>query len=370
MQASRKLFFKPDDYFSGLIEDIDAARRTVKMEMYIFELDSVGQAVIQALCRASERGVRLRLLIDGIGSWRDAGRIAAQLRSCNGEVRIFHPLPWDFSLYRRALNAGRWYSQALYFVASINHRNHRKLCLIDDRIAWLGSYNITSDHSNPAAADADDYWHDTGIRVTGPAVVTLVENSDQIWERKMDSAGARTRQFLASEAIARRRHASLQLQGLMQSASRRICITNAYFNPSAKVLRTLKRKAKQGVCVQLLVPRHSDILFFPHLSRSFYADLLQSRIQVFEYHARILHSKTMIIDDYLIVGSTNLNYRSLLHDHELDLLVTDAGAIRQMEQRFQDDIASSEEITLANWQQHPFLDKLLGLLARFLRYWI
>ncbi len=370
MQASRKLYFSPDDYFTGLIEDIDAARRSVKMEMYIFELDEVGRAVMRALKNAAERGVELRLLIDGIGSWRDAGRIAAELRGANSEVRIFHPLPWDFSLYRRALNAGRWYSQALYFIASINHRNHRKLCLVDDGIAWLGSYNITADHFNPGSASADDYWHDTGVRVTGPAVAALADNSDAIWERKIDSAGARTRQFLASDAIERRREARLQLLGLLQSAERRICITNAYFNPSPKVLRMLKRKARQGLCVQLLVPRHSDIALFPHLSRSFYADLLQSRIRVFEYHARILHSKTMIVDDYLVVGSTNLNYRSLLHDLELDLLLTDAGAVSRMERRFQDDIEASDEITLADWQRHPLLDKLLGLLARFLRYWI
>jgi cardiolipin synthase len=368
--ASRELFFTPGAYFSGLVEDIDGARRVVKMEMYIFRLDSIGRSVLDALLRAAGRGVRLRLLIDGIGSYRDAGRIAAELRSCDCEVRIFHPLPWDFALYRRALTAGRWYSQALHFIASINHRNHRKLCLIDERVAWLGSYNITGEHANTGSAKADDYWHDTGIRVTGPALYSLVENFDSVWERKIDSIGARSRQFLASEAISRRRQPRLQLLVLLQTSRRRICITNAYFNPSPRVLKTLKRKAAEGVSVELLVPMRSDIFIFPHLSRSFYTDLLQAGIRVFEYRERILHSKTMIIDDYLIVGSTNLNYRSLLHDLELDLLVSDAAAVGRMERRFRSDIAASAEITLADWQRYPWLNKLLGLLARFLRYWI
>jgi cardiolipin synthase len=101
---------------------------------------------------------------------------------------------------------------------------------------------------------------------------------------------------------------------VLESAGQRICITNAYFNPSNQVLKMLKRKAGEGVSVHLIVPARSDIVFFPLLSRSFYADLLQANIRVFEYGRRVLHSKTMIIDDQLLVGSTNLNYRSLFHD--------------------------------------------------------
>ena len=155
---------------------------------------------------------------------------------------------------------------------------------------------------------------------------------------------------------------------LLEDAGQRICITNAYFNPSSKVLKILKRKAGEGVSVQLIVPARSDVVFFPLLSRSFYADLLQNNIRVFEYGLRILHSKTMIIDDQLLVGSTNLNYRSLLHDLELDLLTADASVVARMEQRFVDDICNSTEITLRVWQQHPWLLRLQGLLSRFLRY--
>jgi cardiolipin synthase len=368
--ASRQLFFTPDEYFSGLVADIDSACRIVNMETYIFKLDAVGNTVMAALHRAVGRGVRLQLLIDGIGSYRDAGKIGDQLRSANSEVRIFHPLPWDFALYRRALTAGRWYSQALNFIASINHRNHRKLCLIDERIAWLGSYNITNDHANPGSPDGNDYWHDTGLRVEGEALPSLVENFNQVWQRKIDSISARSRQFLASEAITRRRQPRLHLLRVLQTSRRRIFITNAYFNPSMQVLKTLKRKAKEGVDVQILVPRRSDSIFFPNLSRSFYADLLRADIRVFEYDRRILHSKTMIIDDRLIVGSTNLNYRSLFHDLELDLLISDPAAVAQMEERFSNDIEASVEITLADWSRYAWMDKLFGLVSRFLRYWL
>jgi cardiolipin synthase len=368
--ANWQLYFTPDDYFSSLIRDIDDATRVISMETYIFKLDTTGSAVLQALCRAIDRGVRLQLLIDGIGSYRDASKIAEGLRSANSEVRIFHPLPWDFALYRHALTAGSWYSQALHLVASINRRNHRKLCLIDERCAWLGSYNITSDHANPESLDAGDYWHDTGLRASGAVVAALVDNFNEVWHHKVESVGNRSRRFLTSEAIAQRRQPGLHLMRVLASAQQRIWITNAYFNPSNQVLKMLKQKAGEGVSVKLIVPRRSDIIFFPLLSRSFYTDLLNSGIRVFEYANRVVHSKTMVIDEQLLVGSTNLNYRSLFHDLELDLLSADPETVAQMVKRFARDVDASEEITRRAWLRHPWLLKLLGLLSRFLRYWL
>ncbi|MCP4469809.1 MAG: phosphatidylserine/phosphatidylglycerophosphate/cardiolipin synthase family protein [Gammaproteobacteria bacterium] len=369
-KVSSQLFFTPHEYFSGLIDDIYRAQRQIRMETYIFNQDETGESVLNALENAIARGVSLQLLIDGVGSYRDAGIIAERLRSPISEVRVFHPLPWDFSLYRRALYAGRWYSRLFYLVASINHRDHRKLCLIDAQIAWLGSYNITSDHANPESRDADDYWHDTGLRVTGSVVSSLAANFNRVWHRKIDSISARSRRFLASEAIAQRRQSRLQLMKVLENARQCIYVTNAYFNPSNQILKMLKRKAGEGISVKLIVPARSDIFFFPWLSRSFYVDLLQANIRVFEYGHRVLHSKTMIIDDCVLIGSTNLNYRSLFHDLELDLLSADAGIVARMERRFADDIQASSEISLRDRQQHPWLLRLLGLLSRFLRYWL
>jgi cardiolipin synthase len=370
VQVERQLYFNPEEYFHGLIEDIDHARYEIVLETYIFKLDKTGNQVLAALSRALTRGIELKLLIDGVGSQRDSAFIADHLNSTNSEVRVFHPLPWDFSVYRRALKAGRWYSKVLYLIASMNHRDHRKLCLIDNQIAWLGSYNITADHSAPGSDSADEYWHDTGLRVTGSVVQELVNNFNQVWHRKVGSIAERSRHYMAREEITRRRQPKLQLLGVLELAQQRIWITNAYFNPSNQVLRILKRKARQGVSVQLIVPQRSDIIFFPLLSRSFYSDLLRTNIRVFEYGSRIMHSKTMIIDDQLLVGSTNLNYRSLFHDLELDMLLDDSAVVEQMKQRFRDDVNASIEITLRNWQQHPWLLRLLSWLSRFLRYWL
>ena len=370
MQAGQQLFFTPDEYFNGLLADIDNAKTQILLEIYIFELDIIGSRVLEALQRAAARGVKLQLLIDGVGSYRDANIIAERLDTANCELRVFHPLPWDFSLYRRALRAGRRYSNILYFFASINHRDHRKLCIIDNKSAWLGSYNITDDHFNRQASGADDYWHDTGLRVTGPMVNTLAVNFTEVWRRKTGSVARRSLYFMASREISVRRQRKLQLVHVVGLARRRIWITNAYFNPTHRMLEVLKRKAIDGISVKLIVPARSDVVFFPLLARSFYADLLQAGIRVYEYDKRLLHSKTMVIDDQGLVGSTNLNYRSLFHDRELDLLLDDDDLVSRLQQRFENDIEDSTEITLRNPHKSPWLVRPLGWLARFLRYWL
>ena len=369
-REARQLVYQPQQYYDGLVADIDAAERELILEVYIFELDDVGNKVLEALQNAGSRGVSIRLLLDGVGSYRDANAIASTLESETCEVRIFHPLPWDFALYRHALEADNWYSQILHFLGSMNHRDHRKLCVIDGHIAWLGSYNITSDHYNITPQSDSDYWHDTGLRVTGVIVKSLKDNFEQVWERKISSRSKRSRGFLARGSISRRSHRNLQLLQVLEGATHRILITNAYFNPSNRLLKVLKRQSAAGVLVQVIVPARSDVMFFPLLSRSYYTDLLSANIRVFEYHHRVLHSKTMIIDSSLLVGSTNLNYRSLFHDLELDALITDADIVQQMQNRFEEDIGLSREIFLMQWQQHSGLVKLLGWFSRFLRYWL
>ena len=110
-----KLFFDPEEYYRSMLVDIDRESQDIILETYMFRLDEVGQSFLTALIAASKRGVGIRLLVDGIGSYRDASRLADRLESENCQVRIFHPLPWDFPAYRRALTAGHWYSQALHF---------------------------------------------------------------------------------------------------------------------------------------------------------------------------------------------------------------------------------------------------------------
>lgn len=370
VESSESLFFDPGAYFDGVLADINAATSEIILETYIFRLDEVGRAFVEALQQACVRGVQVRLLIDGVGSYLDSSHLVKLLESDRCRIRIFHPLPWDFKVFRNALSAEQHYSDILFYIATINRRNHRKLCIIDRAVAWLGSFNITADHYNRQSNNAEDSWHDTGLRVCGDAANMLQQNFEQVWQRKGKSRSKRTGQFLALTTILDRKHSARELLEELQSAEKRICITNAYFNPSKRLLKILRAAAKRGVLIQLIVPACSDIFFFPTLSRTYYADLLNTGIRVFEYQRRVLHSKTMLIDDTVVVGSTNLNYRSLIHDLELDALVYDPLVVEQMEQRFEEDLGQCKEITLRRWQKYPPLLRFLAWLPRLLRYWL
>ncbi len=363
------LYFTPNTYFEALLGDIEQAQSSVILETYMFRFDEVGRRFVRAIQDICSKGVEVRLLIDGVGSFLDTQRLVDELESERCTIRIFHPLPWDFRAYRNALSAGQHYSAMLYHIASINRRDHRKLCIIDQQIAWLGSFNITADHYNRKSGQANQIWHDSGLRTTGRMVEALIQNFEQVWRRKGESRTQRTRQFLAVSTIGSRRRHSHEIVELLQTAESRIYITNAYFNPSKRLLKTLKQAAGKQLSVKLIVPGRSDIFFFPSLSRTYYADLLGAGIRVFEYTNQVLHSKTMLIDDAVLIGSTNLNFRSFVHDLEVDALVFDEAAVKQMEQKFESDLQQCVEITLRSWHRYPRLLKLLGWLPRLLRYW-
>ncbi len=369
-EQSEKLIFDAEEYYQAMLADIDRAGEEIILETYLFRIDALGQLFLDALIAASNRGVGIRLLMDGIGSYEDASRIAELLESQNCQVRIFHPLPWDFPAYRRAVTAGRWYSQVLHFLVRINRRDHRKLCVVDGYIAWLGSYNISAVHIDRDPLHPADYWHDTGLRVVGPIVSELKSNFEEVWNRKGGSVAYRARKFLGNNSIRARRRRNRRFIAILQEARKRIWITNAYFNPSGGLVKALKAAARRGVDVRVIAPSHSDVLFFPWLSRTYFADLLGAGIRVFELKNRILHSKTMLIDEQVLVGSTNLNYRSFLHDLELDAILTSEESVRSLQQKFCADIEDCTEITLARWQNYPWLLKILGWASRIIRYWI
>lgn len=366
---TENIVFDPNSFFDCLIADIDQAQFSIVLETYKFRLDAIGLRVTQSIEKALQRGVCVRILMDGIGSSEDADSIAKQLESDHCQVRIFHPLPWDFPSYHRALTANRWYSQLLQSLASINHRNHRKLCLIDDHIGWLGSFNITADHFNQTLNTSLDYWHDTGLRVTSGVVQDLKADFEQIWQRKIGSITIRTTRFLSNHSIKLRKARNRRMLMMLNQAKKRIWITNAYLNPSIKLLNALKKAAYKGIDIRILVPSRSDIFLFPLLSRTYYADLLNAGIKVFELQGRSLHSKTMLIDQQAIIGSTNLNYRSFFHDLELDALLNSKHSVDCLSHKFLCDLKDSIEITADNWIKYPRLLKFLGGISRFFRYW-
>lgn len=362
---TEQLFFDATTYFDKLLLDISNAKHEIILETYIFALDCVGQSILHALQQAIQRNVCVKLLIDGVGSSKDADIIATSLQHPNAQVRIYHPLPWSFSSYRWAINHEPTLIKLWRFIVSINNRDHRKLCLIDKQVAWLGSFNITQGEVHGRSISR----HETAARLTGLTVAVLRQDFFHVWHQKEKVFYRNWGRFLSNHSLNHRKQKNKLLVDYIKTAKSRIWITNAYFCPSRALIAALKTAVNNQVDVQIIVPLHSDIFFFPALTRTFYADLLAANLRIYEYHHNILHSKTILIDNELIIGSTNLNYRSYFHDLELDAILSEPNTITLMENKFINDKKHCHEITLLKMNRFPKIVIWLGWVSRLLRYW-
>jgi len=364
--GSEAIYSSANLYFDGLLNDIDRAESSIDLVVYIFYLDEIGLRVMDALFNASQRGVKVRLLIDGVGSAIDAESIARRLSGPASEVRIYHPLPWYWGNYRWSLTPGGGFEKLYYFIASMNRRDHRKFCVIDGSVTWCGSFNISQDHLNETIP-----WRDYGVRLTGDAVTSLIETFDSVWfGRKNAKIATRVSRFFRSNYSLRLRRLSNRLLVVkIRSAKQRVWICSAYFSPSGAVIRAIKAAKTRNVDVRLVVAGRSDITLFPVLSSTYYADLLKIGVSIYQYQAGILHAKAMLVDQLCLIGSTNLNHRSFHHDLELDVVLSMPESINRIKSLLEQDMQNSLQLSQDNvtiWGRFmPF-----GWLLRIIRYWL
>ena len=385
--TNETLYYRGDEYFSALIAELEQARFTIDFESYIFEQDPLGERVTAALSAAAARGVRVRLLVDGIGS---PGFNSAWVNKLDREgifTRIYHPLPWVFPLpasrLARFTKTKHWLER--FFL--LNRRDHRKLCLIDDKIAWLGSLNVDSRHLREFYGD--QAWHDIGVRVEGPEINALLAAFNYAWRRAsgLRFPTARRIRNLLMRPIRRLSH--LNARGVRLNTSRRkrrihyhallnqialcrsrVWVATAYFAPEFRLTRALRRAAAAGADVRVLIPHRSDVFFMPWVTEAFYSHLLLGGVRIFEYLPTFLHAKAMIIDDSILIGSSNLNHRSLLHDLEIDIILDSPEALSSLTHHFENDFERALEIRLPSWKRLPLLQRLAGRVFLYFKYWL
>ncbi len=364
-----------DRYLEDLEADLAQAKRLVVLEVYIFSDDEVGRRIEEALRATARRGVRVLLAVDGIGSAVWLERRAGALAQHGVEVRVYHPPPWQVagfsvSTRQRLAAAGRWFRY-------INRRNHRKVCVIDGRIAWVGSMNLTREHS--AAQMGPHAWRDTVARVEGDGVRILVRAFIAAWRRSWRVVGQRLHPSLSLRSL----HLPLPPDGLVRlnhgmrmrrlyyrdllaritHARQRVWIANAYFVPQGSLIRALGAAAANGADVKVIVPAQSDVWFMSFVAATFTDALAQVGVRLYSYQPCMLHEKTLLIDDWVSVGSTNLNHRSLRHDLEADVVLTSAESLRTVERLLSEDIAASRDLTAVthrpNWLVRAFGNLML-----------
>lgn len=377
-----ELFFKGDAYFQALHEHIAKAKNRVWIESYIFNLDPIGLRLIKNLAAAKKNGVDVRIMVDGIGSFNWLSQIEQKCLTEHLWFRSYHPLPTFAQENFSWKGLRRW----LLFFKRMNKRNHRKIALIDDNKIFVGSFNISQVHSQEFMGV--QAWRDSGVLVTLPSdsleFRTVEKAFLKTWSRSRSrdykprrfSKKIRTK-WLKPPQIFRlnqnpwwRFLLNRNLKKKLRSAKERIWITNAYFVPRGSIVRLLKKAARKQVEVKLLLPKTTDVWFVRQASLSLYSRLLKAGVRIFEYQTSVLHAKTMLIDDWASIGSHNLNHRSLLHDLEIEVGLTDAQALKSLEAQWEKDLLCAREVQIEDLGKWTLLDVMISRLFWWLRYWL
>ena len=363
-----------DLFFKQLETLIEGATKSIELEFYIFAVDQTGARIFDALTQAVARGVVVRLLVDGVGSTSFARQYRERAKEVGILLRVFHETPWHRWWPRRIPSTEKRSTWRRVF-RRLNNRNHRKVVIIDGRTAFVGSFNVTKFHlASQMGASA---WRDTGVIVEGSEVKVLSNTFEDIWAgrlQRLKRKFRRNRGFFSSPLVRlnvtgkQRRESYIDLLIRLVAARKKVWITNAYFVPDGSLLRVLSVVAREGVDVRILVPGFSDVVFIPWVTSAFHFGLLSAGVKIFEYKGSVLHAKTMLIDDWGLIGSSNLNHRSLLHDLEADIVVTGEPSLELMQRQFGQDVGRSVEVTLENWQQRPWLERFLGRVLLWFRY--
>lgn len=378
---SIQLYFSGDDYFRNVIKSIQEAKEEIILESYIFDMDPIGLRVLHALVEAQNRGVRVQILIDGVGSFNWALSLRDFCQKNHLHLRIYHPLPLRLDVLKKI--SWRNLRRILFLLRKVNKRNHRKVVLIDREKAFLGSLNVSQVHTKEFMADRA--WRDTGILVQGGPLNSLRKTCLDAWvaartdrillPKKIWRRAGRLRQkpnqALRLNSTAKWRYFLLRdLNARMRRAQHRILVTNAYFLPRLSVLRSLRKAAQRGVYVGLCLPAVSDVPPVRWASRSLYNRLLRSGVHIFEYQTQMLHAKTLIIDDWATVGSHNLNHRSLTHDLEVEVVLNKKEWVDPLVKQWETDIAHSHEVTSAEIGRFSWVERSFARLAYWFRYWL
>lgn len=345
------------EYFPAMLAAIRGAQQSVNMEMYIFNEGQVGSLFAEALSERARAGVKVRVLIDGLGSY--PGALKPSMEGAGVEVRVYRPLR-VYSIYR------------------MGNRTHRRILTVDGRVGFCGGVALDDRWSGDARNPRE--WRDTVVRVEGPVVAQLqsifledwvlttgeVLNGDREFPQ-ISPSGTMLAQAVAASRTDQSSMAKLLVYMAIQAARERIWIENAYFVPDRQIRRGLIAAVDRGVDVKVIVPgEHIDIPAIRMASRYYYGELLDGGVEIYEYLPSMMHNKVMVVDGiWSTIGSINLDNRSMRKNAEANVVLYDGAFARSLEEMFEKDLLATERFTKEKWKNR-------GLPARFgeLFFWL
>jgi len=348
--------------YRAMLDAITAAKRIISFETYILASDSTGDRFKLALVERARAGVKIRLIYDAVGSFGISEDWVNDLRAAGIEVIDFNPIaPW-----RRRFN--------------LSHRDHRKILVVDDEVAFTGGLNIANDYASIEEGGAG--WHDMHCRVRGPIVRDLARLFRRNWIRSGGKAypvparsegvgGGSVVRLLENTA---RRHRSTFRRAyihVIRAAKKHIKIENAYFLPDRGVRRALIRAASRGIDVQVIVPGRSDVKIIEYASLYALRALAKRGIKLWRWRGPMLHAKTAVIDGvWSTIGSYNFDSQSRFNNLEVTVEILDAEIGAQLLEVFDADVPNCEPFDEATWKRLPWWRKAFAWIGYRLRRWL
>jgi cardiolipin synthase A/B len=340
-----------DEIFPAMLEAIRSAKKTITFETYIYWSGDIGRQFAEALRERARAGVKVHVLLDWVGSAKMEEELLDGIRRDGVEVERYH--------------APKWYN-----ITRMNNRTHRKILVVDGKLAFTGGVGIAD--SWQGHAQDEQHWRDSHFRVSGPAALQFQTVFMDNWIKatgkvlhspdyfpEVPNGGKLPAQMFSSGPSGGSESMHLMYLLAIASAKESIRLSNAYFVPDDLTSNALVAAAKRGVRIQIITPGDKiDTELVRRASRARWGDLLEAGIEIYEYQPTMFHCKIMVVDNYLVsTGSTNFDPRSFRLNDEANLNVYDAGFAADMAKVFAEDLKKSRRMTYQQWKDRPLQEK-------------
>ena len=359
--------------YAAMFKALESAKDHINLESYIIEDDETGRKFADLLLKKEREGVQVHVIYDSLGSVLTPDTFFQRLSDEGIQVVAFNPL-------NPLAGEKKW---------GLTHRDHRKILIVDGKVAIIGGVNISKVYSStPFKRGKNEkipiHWRDTDIQIEGPAVAELQKLFLDTWmmqrEEKpalrdyfpeLKESGSALVRVIGSTPGETNRVPFIVYVSAISFAEKSIHLTNSYFFPDDQIIKALTDAARRGVDVKIILPGITDSLLALHAQRSYYSELLQAGVQLYEHSNSLLHAKTAVVDSvWSTVGSTNMDYLSLLNNDEVNAIILGKEFAGEMEKMFTGDLANSKQIHWEEWKSRPLLPRtrewFVSLFVRWL----
>ena len=359
--------------YASMFKAVQDAKDHINFETFIIEDDDVGRKFAELLLQKQAAGVQVNLIYDSIGSYSTPAAFFQRLRDGGIQVVEFNPVN-PFKAH------GHWL---------LAHPDHRKILIIDGKVAITGGINISSVYSSKLSGRAEVEgaplpWRDTDVQIEGPAVAEFQKLFLDTWQKQQGPELSKRNYFpdlkedgnalvrvVGSTLGESNRITFIVYVSAITFAERSVHLTNAYFIPDEQILDAFTDAARRGVDVKIIVPAKTDSALALQAQRYNYSELLKAGVKIYERRSALLHAKTAVIDGvWSTVGSTNMDFWSFLSDDEVNAVILSHEFAIEMEKMFAKDLVESDQIQWEEWKQRPLADRMREWFAHLFAHWL